>query len=246
MDSKTAHVLQIVKAALSIFREKGYNQASVREIASAAGVSLGMINHYFGSKEFLGTQCLKILSDYSMSLLNENLSIENEPILYDLVAARALYQYLNRYGYETFYRESLENDFFLKYLSDYPTTIVRILSRTYPIEATEDEIQLYSRYLPYMMEKTLVLKKHAGLFTSIDYEQIPYIIVATALNRFIPEQAIKDRDAESIRIAEEIISPLEPSVPDDFLLGFVERYVKRLEDTNASQKASWIRKMKLV
>lgn len=42
--------LSIMKAALGIFAIKGYNGASVRDIAQAANVNLAMINYYFGSK----------------------------------------------------------------------------------------------------------------------------------------------------------------------------------------------------
>lgn len=243
MDSKTLNIFNLMKTALVLFRECGYDEASVREIAKASGVSVGMVNHYFGSKEFLGTQCLDVISQYAMRGLKESIDIEEDPILYDLVCVRVLYQYLNRYGYGRFYADSLANDFFFKYLSDTPTRLVRILSRTYPITATEDEIQLYSRYLPYMMEKTLILKKNEGLFSSIDYEEIPLIIVVTALNRFIPEGDILARNAESIRAAESLIAPLEPCVPDDFLMTFVRDYTQRLESTAASQKSNWLRQM---
>ena len=246
MDSKTNSIFQIVRSALSLFQEKGFDATSIREIASASGVSLGMVNHYFGNKEFLGTKCLELLSEYAMSGISSVAPLEEDPILNDLLCVRALYKYLTLHGYELFYQDSLKNDFFFKYLSDKPTVLIRLLSKQYNIEASEDEIQLYSRYMPYMMEKTLVLKKAEGLFTTIDGEHIPYLIVSTALHHFIPEKDVACRDAESIRIAEELVAPLLPVIPDDFLMDFVSRYIQKLETTNASQKASWIRKMNTI
>ena len=43
----------IIDAALEVFREKGYANARMADIASRAGVSYGLVYHYFGSKEVL-------------------------------------------------------------------------------------------------------------------------------------------------------------------------------------------------
>lgn len=43
----------IVEAALALFRERGYEATTMREIASRAGVSTGNAYYYFGSKEEL-------------------------------------------------------------------------------------------------------------------------------------------------------------------------------------------------
>ncbi|UBM60594.1 TetR/AcrR family transcriptional regulator [Marinilongibacter aquaticus] len=45
--------LAILGVAETLFAEKGFEAASVREIAKEAGVNLAMINYYFGSKEKL-------------------------------------------------------------------------------------------------------------------------------------------------------------------------------------------------
>lgn len=45
--------LQIMKKALDVFSEKGFDSASVRDIAQRAEVNVAMISYYFGSKEKL-------------------------------------------------------------------------------------------------------------------------------------------------------------------------------------------------
>jgi TetR/AcrR family transcriptional regulator, cholesterol catabolism regulator len=42
---------QIVKAAVSLFNEKGYHKATTREVAKASGFSIGTLYEYIGSKE---------------------------------------------------------------------------------------------------------------------------------------------------------------------------------------------------
>jgi AcrR family transcriptional regulator len=43
----------IIDAALEVFRQKGYANARMADIAQRAGVSYGLVYHYFGSKEVL-------------------------------------------------------------------------------------------------------------------------------------------------------------------------------------------------
>ncbi len=48
---------QIQEAAIEIFDQKGYSNTTISDIASAAGISNGLVYHYFSSKE-------NILSSY--------------------------------------------------------------------------------------------------------------------------------------------------------------------------------------
>lgn len=43
----------IITTAMKLFSEKGFAGTSIRDIASAAGVNIAMVNYYFGSKEKL-------------------------------------------------------------------------------------------------------------------------------------------------------------------------------------------------
>jgi TetR/AcrR family transcriptional regulator, fatty acid metabolism regulator protein len=43
----------IIDAALKVFRDRGYANARMADIARSAGVSYGLVYHYFGSKEVL-------------------------------------------------------------------------------------------------------------------------------------------------------------------------------------------------
>ena len=58
--AKTAEVVdmakgrdRLIKVAMSLFSERGFDGVTVRDIATAAGVSVGLMNHHFGSKEGL-------------------------------------------------------------------------------------------------------------------------------------------------------------------------------------------------
>lgn len=65
-DEKLAHIL---KTAAAIFAEKGYHQASIREISRATGVSLSGLYYYVSSKEEL----LFLIQDHCFGTVLENL-----------------------------------------------------------------------------------------------------------------------------------------------------------------------------
>ena len=67
---------RLVVAGRSLFSEKGYDGASVREICARAGTSLNMIRHYFGSKRALYDQ---ILAGFSESVFSVPIRIISEP-----------------------------------------------------------------------------------------------------------------------------------------------------------------------
>jgi TetR/AcrR family transcriptional regulator, regulator of cefoperazone and chloramphenicol sensitivity len=52
---------QIVATALRVFAERGYHQASTREIATEAGVNPPALQYYFGGKEGLHRACAELI-----------------------------------------------------------------------------------------------------------------------------------------------------------------------------------------
>jgi AcrR family transcriptional regulator len=52
---------RILDSAALLFAEHGVGSTSVRDVAGAAHVSLGMVNHYFGSKDGLYDACIEAM-----------------------------------------------------------------------------------------------------------------------------------------------------------------------------------------
>src|SRR5947209_3394035 len=55
VDSKEA----LVKSAKAIFAKKGFDGATVKDLADAAGVNVSLVSYYFGGKEGLYKNCLE-------------------------------------------------------------------------------------------------------------------------------------------------------------------------------------------
>jgi AcrR family transcriptional regulator len=68
MGDKSEHILNVAE---ELFAEKGFDGASVRDIAQRAGVNLAMISYYFGSKEKLLESLIESRGGYVYGILEE-------------------------------------------------------------------------------------------------------------------------------------------------------------------------------
>ncbi|MGW0484195.1 TetR/AcrR family transcriptional regulator [Nonomuraea sp. NPDC003214] len=77
---------RIRDAALRQFGELGFERATIRGIAEAAGVSSGLVRHHFGSKEALREECEQFLVK-SLRRLNDETRADPTPRQANPVAA---------------------------------------------------------------------------------------------------------------------------------------------------------------
>ena len=63
---------RLIKVTMALFAERGFDGVTVRDISTAAGVSVGLINHHFGSKEGLR----EAVDRYFISQFEEALTAE--------------------------------------------------------------------------------------------------------------------------------------------------------------------------
>lgn len=201
----------IFLSAMDLFREYGYDAVSIRMLADHADISLGLVNHYFGSKRNLAYIVLEKLIQYVILHVNEY--VENTPeniLLHDAVDTRVVNVYLREGAFRQFYLDTLNEDIFFNYLENRSTLILKQLQESYHFTITEDMDLLYSRYIPYIVEKTLILKKKEGLFPSISYEDIPYHIFSSTYVGRVPMELLENYDKKAREIAPEILASLAP------------------------------------
>ncbi|HPD02144.1 MAG TPA: TetR/AcrR family transcriptional regulator [Eubacteriales bacterium] len=86
-DQKEKRRQEILIASLDLFSSKGYAETKITDIAAAAGMSAGLLFHYFESKEALYSELLKIGIEY-VSEKTKNLI--KEPLDYFYCAAETL------------------------------------------------------------------------------------------------------------------------------------------------------------
>ena len=66
---------RIERAAIELFGERGIESVSVRELARCAGVTIGSISYYFGSKEALYRHCVdRLVNEFVEDVSSEELT----------------------------------------------------------------------------------------------------------------------------------------------------------------------------
>lgn len=72
----------IVQAALRLFREKGFNQVSIKDIAVESGVSSVSLYNYFGSKEGVAKECANVMMgeivQATRELMSQNIEFKDK------------------------------------------------------------------------------------------------------------------------------------------------------------------------
>lgn len=96
--TRRAREQQLIDVALSVFAEQGYQETTVEDIASRAGITKPVIYDHFGSKEGLLSAVVQRISDeLGQTLLDAWASLTAESTLEDVfrVAIRAYVGYLD-------------------------------------------------------------------------------------------------------------------------------------------------------
>ncbi|MGB7686376.1 MAG: TetR family transcriptional regulator [Solirubrobacterales bacterium] len=76
---------QICRAAAAVIAREGFAGTTLRKVAEEAGVSTGMLNHYFSNRQDLLTQTLVFVSERTQSLSRE--AMEGVPPGWDRLKA---------------------------------------------------------------------------------------------------------------------------------------------------------------
>ncbi|SHF86554.1 transcriptional regulator, TetR family [Caldanaerobius fijiensis DSM 17918] len=75
MEERVNQSQKILNAACKCISSKGYANVSLRDIAEEAGVVLSQLNYYFGNKEGLFTEVIKMMMNKYLSEINKALNI---------------------------------------------------------------------------------------------------------------------------------------------------------------------------
>ncbi len=68
---------KIIKSAIILFANKGFDSTSTREICKQAGVNLSLIPYYFGNKDGLYISIIESIVDYGLTSLKEEIEYAN-------------------------------------------------------------------------------------------------------------------------------------------------------------------------
>jgi AcrR family transcriptional regulator len=82
---------EILEAGLDLFIRKGYSATKIKDIAEQVGMSVGLLFHYFETKEKLYEELVKQGISGPMSMLT---NLELEPLEFFIMSAEQIFSYI--------------------------------------------------------------------------------------------------------------------------------------------------------
>ena len=204
-----------------LFLTQGYEATTIRQVSDQAGVSLGLTNHFFHSKESLACQILSMISAYS-SLFCSVSHPCTDPLHRHVLALRVRILYLMGSSYQKFYLDTLKQDILFAKLEKTPGRIFYQLADLYRFPADDDLFLLYGVYTPYNYEKTLILGRESGLFSTIPLEDIPDYIAISSFEHFVAQDILNQALTYARQAADTVLSRMPPRIPDDFVQNHIK------------------------
>ena len=139
----------IIKAAVTLFAEKGFEGSSVRDIVTKAGVNQAAINYHFKGKDGLYLEVLKT----AFEKLTENAGFDAEK-LKSLSREEALQSFVYQQLRPLLFRDEMSRYIrMFAWESAHPSKVFRKFMATNPVSYLTAAVDLVRRYLPPNTQK---------------------------------------------------------------------------------------------
>lgn len=211
----------IFRISHQLFLTQGYDATTIRQVSDQAGVSLGLTNHFYHSKEALACQILAMVSAYSSLFCSVSHPCP-DPLHRHVLASRIRILFLMKSSYQRFYLDTLKQDILFSKLEKTPSRIFYQLADLYHFPADDDLFLLYGTFTPYNYEKTLILGRESGLFSTIALEDIPDYITISSFEHFVAQDILNQALQNARQATDTVLNRMPPKIPDDFVLNYLK------------------------
>lgn len=197
-----------------LFLSQGYKQTTMRQIADAAGVSLGLATYHYKTKRLIAV----IIMGKYLRYLKEELAKALPPGSDPMVRSAAMVHLCNAFfmaePLRTFYLQCLEKDIYMESIKSLGNEAMSEIAAAHQIKVSGDLLLLFDNYIPPAVERILLLEKEKGGFPNISYEDIPDIVFAITVERYIEKELIERASAAGHQIAQSVVAKIPPDISE--------------------------------
>lgn len=151
---------EILKVSREFFIEQGYEKTSMRQIAAAADVSLGLVAYHFKTKRDIALEIVQRMYHRFAAFAKMYVNRHRNPILYSGLLVNLNYMVFSSEKYEAFYRDILRNDILLDVIAQSGVETYMSIRDNYRPDLSDEEAEKmgwYGNFISVSMERTLVL-----------------------------------------------------------------------------------------
>lgn len=201
----------ILAASNRLFLQNGYEATTMRQIAEAADVSLGLATYHFKSKRLIAVEILVTYLRELRRRIDELISPAQDPLLHSAVMVRISIEFFSAPRFRRFYLETLRADIYAESIQRLGNRAMNAIAERFGIDLTTDLLLLFDNYIPPSVERILFLEKEKGNFPNIAYDDIPDIVFSVTVERHLDQKSI----AEAAREARAITTRALAALPED-------------------------------
>lgn len=164
---------EILRAAVELFSEKGYDETTVRDICKHADANVAAVNYHFKGKSGLGEAVIDHLFEYAIDqqkefLAKQHISTEAEwkeaifNFIFEFISDRDKEEYRNYHRMQLIMREmnnpsELFGMMFKKYMAPFQRQLIQYIKMGLPADATQDQIAMW--FITIMSQCVMFRKK---------------------------------------------------------------------------------------
>lgn len=159
---------RLVRTAFVLFAEKGFDSVTVRDIAAASSVSVGLINHHFGSKDGLR----EAVDEYFMSRFE------------DAIEGAAPPPEATAEGYAV-----LIDQWIARHESEWPTIVAYF--RRALLEESDWGFSLFQRFYGFVQATVMRMDADGAIGPDVDRLWLPFLMMYLELGTMVFDPYIK-------------------------------------------------------
>lgn len=159
---------RLIETALALFAERGFDSVTVRDIAKASNVSIGLINHHFGSKEGL------------RAAVDAHFMAQFEEVLEANIGSSAA---------DPDSVETWADDWIERHRSDWAVTVAYF--RRALLEESEWGANLFARFYAVAQNSVTRMDAQGALRPDVDRLWLPFLIMYLELGTTLLDPYIK-------------------------------------------------------
>ncbi len=149
--------LHIYKTAGQLFLASGYEKTSMRGIADACGVSLGLITYHFAEKKNIAFKLISNELSAISEIVEKYAPLEEDAALHSGCITKLFWTVFSSPKFFNFYLDVLKEDIYLNVVLNSGIGTFKKICEQKNLSHNDQYLQLYGNYISVSLERTLVL-----------------------------------------------------------------------------------------
>jgi AcrR family transcriptional regulator len=203
--------ISILYHSNALFLQNGYNHTTMRQIADAAGVSLGLATYHYKTKRHIASTILLRYMEYLKGRIATKAPPNGNLLIRSAATVHLFILFFLQEPMRQFYVECLAADIYMESIQGLGNEAMNEIAQAHQVDVAPDLLLLFDNYIPPTVEKILILEKEKGNFPGIDYDDIPAIVFSIAVERYVGKTEIEAATQEGRQLAYQILGQI-PSV----------------------------------